>query len=83
MSKEHPLEQLKPTQVQVSEGMLGLADTMEQLAKDIREGRVRAASCCWVECGPDMNVNSNWCSMTGRITMLGGLKLLADNISQG
>lgn len=74
---------LKTPQVEVSEGMLGLADQLDELAQEIRAGKVRAASCCWVECGPDMNVNSHWASMTGRITLSGGLYRLLNDVSRG
>lgn len=74
---------LKVPQVEVSEGMLGLADELERLAKDIREGKVRAAAVSWVESGHDMNVSSNWASMTGRITLSGGLYRLLNDVSRG
>lgn len=70
-------------QVEVSDGMISLAITLEQLARDIRDGKVRAAAVSWVESGHDMNVNSNWASMTGRITLSGGLYRLLNDVSQG
>lgn len=73
---------IKAIDIEVSEGMLGLADQMEAVAKMIREGKVRAGSICYVESGPDMMVSSDWASMTGRITMVGGLHRLMDDVSR-
>lgn len=73
---------LKAAGVEVSEGMLGLADQMVEVAQMIREGKVRAGSICYVESGPDMMVSSDWASMTGRITMVGGLHRLMDDVSR-
>lgn len=73
---------LKTVGVEVSEGMLGLADQMEEVARMIRDGKVRSGAICYVESGPDMMVSSDWASMTGRITMVGGLHRLMDDVSR-
>lgn len=72
---------LKVPQVEVSEGMLGLAKDLEQLAQDIRDGKVRCAAISWVESGPDMNVNSEWAAMSGKATLSGGLYRLLNAVS--
>jgi hypothetical protein len=68
-------------QVEVSEGMLGVAENLEQIARDIREGKVRAVAVSWVESGPEMNVGSNWCTMSGKATLTGGLYRLLNAVS--
>lgn len=73
--------QLRATEVDVSQGMLDLAERMDEVAAMIRRGEIRAASMCYVETGPDMSVSSDWASMTGRITMVGGLHRLMQAIS--
>lgn len=63
--------------VEVSEQMRNLAAELRQIAADIEQGKVRSAAICHVEAGPDMFVTSSWASMSGRITLTGGLfKLL-------
>lgn len=69
--------------VEVSQGMLDLADQMELVAQMIRDGKVRAGSMCYVESGPDMYITSDWASMTGRSTMVGGLFRLMTDVSAG
>jgi hypothetical protein len=72
------LEAIKP---EVSEGMIELADRIEEVAKRIRSGEIRAAAICYVESGPEMYVSSDWASMSGRITMVGGLFRLLTLVS--
>jgi hypothetical protein len=67
--------------VEVTEGMLDLATELDQLAEDIRSGRVRGCAVAWVESGPDMNVSSNWCIMSGKATLTGGLYRLLNAVS--
>lgn len=69
--------------VEVSQGMLDLADQMELVAQMIRDGKVRAGSMCYVESGPDMYITSDRASMTGRSTMVGGLFRLMTDVSAG
>lgn len=63
MSTVTPLTTVAP--VEVSQGMLDLADRLEEAAKLIREGKVRSGALVYVEYGPDMNVTSDWCSSLG------------------
>ena len=74
---------LKAAGIEVSEGMLGLADRFEEIAQMIRDGKIRAGSMCYVESGPEMTVSSDWASMSGRITMVGGLHGLITDVSVG
>jgi hypothetical protein len=68
-------------QVEVTEGMLNLAIELDQLAEEIRAGRVRGCAVAWVESGPDMNVSSNWWTMSGKATLTGGLYRLLNAVS--
>ena len=72
---------LKPAATEVSQGMLDLADRMEEVAKRIRLGEIRSCSMCYVEAGPEMFVSSDWAAMSGRITMVGGLHRLMQVLS--
>lgn len=67
--------------VEVSQGMLDLADQMENAARMIREGKVRAGCMVYVESGPDMYVTSDWASMSGKLSMVGGLMRLVGDVS--
>lgn len=72
---------LEVPQVEVSEVLLELAGELKALAAAIEAGQVRAAAFCYVESGPDMNVNSQWASQSGRITLTGGLHRLLQSVS--
>lgn len=61
--------------------MLDLAYQMENTARMIREGKVRAGCMVYVESGPDMYVTSDWAAMTGKLTMVGGLMRLVGDLS--
>lgn len=73
--------QLEVATVEVSQGMLDLADQMESVARMIREGKVRAGCMVYVESGSDMYVSSDWASMSGKLSMVGGLMRLVGDVS--
>ena len=75
------IAKLEAQKTEVSEGMMDLADQMEDVARRIRSGEIRAGAICYVESGPDMYVSSDWASMTGRITLVGGLYRLISCVS--
>jgi hypothetical protein len=54
---------------------------MENTARMIREGKVRACCMVYVESGPDMYVTSDWAAMSGKLTMIGGLMRLVGDVS--
>lgn len=81
MSTVTPLTTVAP--VEVSQGMLDLADRLEEAAKLIREGKVRSGALVYVEYGPDMNVTSDWCSSSGGLTLAGGLGRVIHDIHEG
>lgn len=76
------IAKLEHAQIEISQGMRDFADRMDEVSAMIRRGEIRAASMCYVESGPDMMVSREWSSMTGRITMIGGLHQLMDDISR-
>lgn len=75
------IAKLEAQKTEVSAGMMDLADRMEEVARRIRDGEIRAGSICYVESGPDMYVSSDWASITGRITLVGGLYRLISCVS--
>lgn len=76
------IAKIEAKKTEVSTGMMDLADKMEEVARRIRAGDIRAGSICYVESGPEMYVSSDWSSMTGRITMVGGLYQLINSVSE-
>ena len=68
--------------VEVSEQMRSLAAELRQIADDIDQGKIRGAAVCHVEAGPDMFVTSSFATMSGRITLTGGLYRLLQVVGE-
>jgi hypothetical protein len=75
------ITELKLPPVEVSDAMLELAASLEQVASMIRAGEIRGAAICYVQTGPDMFVTRDWALMSGQHTMLGGLYKMMNEIS--
>lgn len=84
MSEDHKTVPFKLAvqPVEVSEGMLSVAAYLRETADSIESGKVRAVGMCLVESGPDMDVTRTWASMSGRITLTGGLFQLMQEVAK-